>query len=88
MWMNSNNLQNSHFIRVIYFYATFCLTCCRAICRLPPGGGGHGGAHFSGGGMVVGISTIARTSAVVGATQVGDRRAPVRLGGRIPAATT
>jgi hypothetical protein len=38
--------------------------------------------------MVVGILAAALTSAVVVATWVGDRRAPVRLGDRIPAATT
>jgi hypothetical protein len=38
--------------------------------------------------VVVGILAAALTSAVVVATWVGDRRAPVRLGGRIPAATT
>lgn len=38
--------------------------------------------------MVVGILAAALTSVVVVATWVGDRRAPVRLGGRIPAATT
>ena len=38
--------------------------------------------------MVVGILAAALTSAVLVATWVGDRRAPVRLGDRIPAATT
>jgi hypothetical protein len=38
--------------------------------------------------MVVGILAAALTSAVVVATWVEDRRAPARLGDRIPAATT
>ena len=38
--------------------------------------------------MVVGILAAALTSAVVVATWEGDRRTPVRLGDRIPAATT